>query len=1180
MDLIVGASSEAVKSLTGKLGSLLAQEYTLIAGVRDDIQYINDELASMQAFLNKLTRRGADHDEQRQDWMKQVREVAYDIEDCVDDVGHRLGAEPRGSGTLVSLQRAWYLLTTLYQRRCIAVEISNLKLRAQHVSERRTRYGVENLQGNGASSSSGLGATAPKDRLAPLPRLIGTMEPVGMDSAINELKEWFSQEKQSSQQRYLSIVGFGGLGKTTLAMALYRKFGDEFDCRAFVLASQKFHLPTVLRSLVKQFHEKQADTSQDALHGIEGWGDETLKKKLLEQLTCKRYHILIDDIWSVSAWENIRDSLPKSDKGSCVVVTTRFNSVAEACRRQQGHVHKLKQLDLESSYNLFLQIISANDLCPIRPINAGIIMKTCGGLPLAIVVVAGLIASKLKSKIDLTLDHHLVEVQEALSAELGNNLTTEGVAQIINHCYKNLPPDLKTCLLYLSTFPKGRSISRKHLIRRWIAEGFITEEHGKTAEEVAEDSLNELIGRNLIRPINNSSNGKVKSCQIHDMVLQYIVSKSSDENFITVIGGHWQTPFPSYKVRRLSVHRSDRQETEMVERMKLSHVRSLTVLETFSALHSTMPKFQILQVLDLDGCKDLSHNHQLKKICNMYQLKYLGLRRTDIDKIPKKIGRLEYLEVLDIRETNVRKLPTSFAKLQRMTHLLAGNKTNRTALTLTEEITKIAALQTLSGIEINGSSTLEEDREQSPDMVSTDTSTEDKDNTALHGPHKEARKVDLPKQLRPLEALEKLTNLKKLAIYRLVKLQAKDDELLLSAIEHLSSCSLKFLAIDDSFTGFLASSLSSSQAPPEHLYTFELSGKLSKVPGWIDRLHNLEKLTLSLTSLKTHTLAVLGSLPELFSLTFSLHAENNGSKALNTVSNALKIVRKNTLESGGKIFVLDGGFEKLKLLRFMGPVLPPLDFLQGAMPKLQRLELRFRIVECVYGLENLESLQQVFLTISSQAPEDAKGKVSQIKGLARMIREAKNSPTPKGKCLSFKHFSAPAQPSLSFLEGEMPELQRLGLSFKRGTSACTAWKTLQDCNSSQAPEDAKAKISQIKELASMIQKANNSPSPCVKGQCQISKELSYNSKILEGVNGVENRKSLQQVHIRVKQQTYESTMVKVSYNRSSVTVHIRTHKPQWWLISTMIAEGETILVTTADSRLSCTDRANINQLPI
>jgi hypothetical protein len=552
------------------------------------------------------------------------------------------------------------------------------------------------------------------------------------------------------------------------------------------------------------------------------------------------------------------------------------------------------------------------------------------------------------------------------------------VVRIINHCYKNLPPDLKTCLLYLSTFPKGRNISRKCLIRRWIAEGFVTDKHGQTAEEVAEDNFNELIGRNLIRPINNSSNGKVKSCQIHDMVLEYIVSKSGEENFITVIGSHWQTPFPSYKVRRLSVHKSDRQETELVERMKLSHVRSLTVLESFKALHSNMLKFQILQVLDLEGCKDLSSN-QLKKICNMHQMKYLSLRGTDIHKIPKKIGKLEYLEVLDIRDTNVTNLPPSVERLQRMAHLLAGNKTKRRALRLTEGITKMTTIQTLSGIEISGSLAT-----FAGIIRNAVRYAEDGDITGLQGTSKEGSKVDMPKQLRPLAALEKLTNLNKLAIYRIVKFSVKDDELLLSAIEHLSSCSLKFLVVDDNFTGFLYRSLSSSQAPPEHLYTLELSGSLFKVPEWIDRLHNLEKLTLSLTSLTTHTLVTLSRLPELFSLIFSLDAANG-------ISNILKTVQKNTLESGGKIFVPDGGFTKLRLLRFTAPVLPPLSFLEGAMPELQRLELRFRIIECVYGLENLSSLQQVFLTFSSQAPEDAKEKISQIKGLASKIRKADSS---------------------------------------------------------------------------------------------------------------------------------------------------------------------------------------------
>ncbi|RCV38960.1 hypothetical protein SETIT_8G184600v2 [Setaria italica] len=999
MDLVVGASNDAVKSLVGKLGSLLAQEYTLIGGVSDDIQYINDELASMQAFLNRL-KQEARRDEQRQDWMKQVREVAYDIEDCVDNASHRLSREPRGSGKLASLRRAWYLLHTLYARHCIATEIRNLKVRAQHVSERRTRYGVENPARQDKASDS-KEATAPFDCPAPPPQLIGTVAPVGIEHAKEKLKPWFMEAKQQStahdQPRFLAIVGFGGLGKTTLAMALYREFGDEFDCRATVLASQKFHLLTVLRSLIKQFHDHQAAASKHDIEGIEEWGQKELKELLARQLKDKRYHIFIDDIWSVSALESIRDSFPKSKNGSSIVVTTRFKSVAEACRRQQGRVHELLPLSDDNPYKLFRQIISRVPNVPTDGAKA--LLKKCGGLPLAIILVAGLVASKLRSKsddihvechhlaqkdknvgdeletnkalegndiskrldkvtvgqelknlirrskilvdeIDEKLENIMAQVSKDLGEELEKNLSTEGVTHIVNHCYYQLPADLKTCLLYLSMFPKGCLISRKRLIRRWIAEGFIAEKHGKTVDEVAEDCFNELISRNLIRAVNSSSNGKVKSCQVHDMVLEYIVVKSSDENFITVVGGHWHTPFPSYKVRRLSVQKSGRQEKETVERMKLSHVRSLTAMGSFRSLHSTLSKFQILQVLDLESCKDLSLMNQVEKICDKYQLKYLSLRGTDIERSPKKIGRLEYLQVLDIRDTNILQLPPSVEKLQHMVHLLAGSKSKRIGLTLTEGITKMMALQTLSGVEICGSSA----------------------NAA-------SAKV--------LQALENLTNLKKLTVYRLRAFSSKDNILLLSVIEHLSSCSLKFLAIDDNFTGFLDSSLNASEAPPEHLHTLGLSGKLSQVPHWISRLHNLEKLTLSLTSLTEGTLPVLGGLPELFSLIFVL---DNSAKKYPSV---LQILTKNAMESGGEIFV-PAGFEKLKLLRFVAPVLPRVSFLERAMPKLESLEMKFITAEGVYGLENLRSLRHVLLAVSSQATEVTKAKVSEIKALASM----------------------------------------------------------------------------------------------------------------------------------------------------------------------------------------------------
>ncbi|CAO2144862.1 unnamed protein product [Urochloa humidicola] len=737
--------------------------------------------------------------------------------------------------------------------------------------------------------------------------------------------------------KILAIVGFGGLEKTTMALALQRRFGEKFDTRAWVQASQKLNLASLLRSILKQVmpqqdpeHKGGSRISDGNADGIEGWSVKQLKEKLRAQLEQKSYFIFLDDVWSVSSWQNIWESLPRNQKGSSIVVTTRFKSVANACCHQQEHIYMLKPLPDVESTKLFFERINDPNPENFKETKDEIIKK-CGGLPLAIVAVAGLLTRR-----DLTDESHWKIVKESLNSDLDKNLSPEGVTQILNLCYNDLPADQKNCLLYLSIFPKGCSINRKRLIRRWISEGFIAEKDGKTVEEVAEDSFNDLISRNIVRPVEHSTNGKVKACQVHDMILEYIVSKSSEENFITVIGGHWLTPMPSNKVRRLSLHNSNPEDVkEKIENMNLSHVRSLTVFENMHHLPSYSFKSVILQVLDLEGCKNLNTN-QRDKIFKMFQLKYLSLRSTDIKKLPSEIAKLQYLETLDIRETNVTELPSSIGRLQKMVHLLGGTKSTHLALRFTEEIAKMTALQTLSGIEIS--------RGSSPDLGS----------------------------------MHNLTKLKKLSIYNLKDPHAnsnKYDEIL-PAIEYLSGYYLKSLAIDDGFTGFL-NSMDELSSPPKYLLSLDLSGKLLRVPRWIKELETLEKLTLSLTSLQTDSLQILSQLSKLFSLTFSINAKGQDSSVV-------EILQMNTMDSGGKIFVPANGFASLKLLRLLAPVMPLLSFLEGAMTELQRLELQFRISEGAYGLEYLKSLQQVHLRVSQQASEATKMKVSDIRSSISM----------------------------------------------------------------------------------------------------------------------------------------------------------------------------------------------------
>ncbi|WVZ49067.1 hypothetical protein U9M48_000448 [Paspalum notatum var. saurae] len=152
--ITVGASEATLKSLVSKLGSLLAEEYALIRG---DIQYIKDELASMQAFSvpqqpqQGRRRRQQGHDDQTEDWMKQVRDVAYDIEDCIDDFAHGHRPDPRGTGCLVAIRKTLYEIRTCSTRRDIAAQVVELKACAQQVGEHRTRYSVRDPQPSKAS---------------------------------------------------------------------------------------------------------------------------------------------------------------------------------------------------------------------------------------------------------------------------------------------------------------------------------------------------------------------------------------------------------------------------------------------------------------------------------------------------------------------------------------------------------------------------------------------------------------------------------------------------------------------------------------------------------------------------------------------------------------------------------------------------------------------------------------------------------------------------------------------------------------------------------------------------------------------------------------------------------------------------------------------------------------------
>ncbi|CAD6258182.1 unnamed protein product [Miscanthus lutarioriparius] len=869
-----------------KLDLLLASESRLRKTVKDGIGLLKQDLEEVCSALVDLSMletpslRG-------KCWMEEARELSYHIEDFVDDlmlIRTDAGAKIRSASSHRVGRLKIALLPAPPRRSTRVAKIAQLRDLLWQASERLERYQLDAC----CSSPKHMNLITQHRRA---PALYGdAANLVGIEDSRTKLIEMLTGEAEQ-QLKVVSIVGPAGVGKTTLVIEIFRELRGQFELRAFVHASRKIDMRRLLGSILSQVQPHHqlpsvASTVQSLIDSIQ------------EQLRDKRYLIVIDDLWEETAWDIVRGAFQRGNNCSRIVATTENMNVAlKCCGYMADNILKMKPLGIQDAgYLFFNRVFGSEQQCPdeLKEVSYGIIRK-CFGLPLSLIHAAGLLASIDYSE----LWYH---VHDCLCSILNRSHTAEEIQKkILNLSYNSLPRHLKTCLLYFSMYPEGYIMWKGHLVKQWIAEGFINAAGGKDREETAEGYFEELVNRGMVQPMKIVYNDEVLSCTVHHIIFDLINHNSKEEEFIAAIDYSQPITGLSTKAHRLSFRFSSAKYAKQPARITMSQLRSLG----FFGFIKCMPpivEFKHLRVLVLDfwGSHDGHMSLNLSRICILFQLRYLKISGDIMVELPAEMQGLHYLETLEI-DARLSAVPLDIVHLPSLLHLGL-----RAATKLPDGIGHIKSLSTLLYFDLGCNS---EDNIRSLGQLTNLRHLHLTCSAVLCSDH-------LKRKLIPLAfSLGKLGHLKSLT---------------------LTPDALRTAILFDISSGIFSPSIFLQRLeflPPICFF--------SRLPTRFGELHKLRILKVVVKELQGNDINNIAGLPSL--VVFSLY-----------VWTALT----------GTVIFSTMAFPALKYFKFTCGV-TSLAFQAGAMPSLRRLKLCFyahrgenhsRVLD---GIEHLVNLQEV-----------------------------------------------------------------------------------------------------------------------------------------------------------------------------------------------------------------------------
>lgn len=616
----------AVAFLLPKLYDVIQRRVVSFLDTPEEARKLHETLKFLQAFLQ-------DADEKRKEsktietWVSQVRDAAFEAEDIIDEFILKVDKKHLRDRDFIGF------LTLHCRRFQTGGKIQRINERLEKIAANRSKYGI--VASGGPSTSS-----TKTERRAPI---VEEVDVVGIQDQAKMVAKLLIGEED--RRCVVSIVGMGGLGKTTLAKKVYDHLDvkNHFECFAWVYVSQECRDRDLFMDCIKCLKS----INEDEYKRMKSMSALDLGNMLKSYLEGKRYLVVIDDIWRIEDWNSLQAFFPKEMNGSRIMLTTRNRTVAKEA--DPGcEPHMLRYLTEEEGWELLSKKAFPKGLghdCPnhLEEVGRKIVGK-CKGLPLAVVVLGGLLSTR---------DQSIYEWEKVLKSISWQWTERENaISRILHLSYSDLPYYLKSCFLHFGVYPEDSIIPVTELVRIWVAEGFIEERGDETMEEVAEDCLWELTQRSMIQVAQRSINGRIKKCRIHDLLRDLAIKEAKEDAFLHVYG-NVDSALPT-TARRLSINHHGIGKYIHLNRSS-KHLRSLYCFTEYSEwlekaelkpIHET---FKFLRVMHLDGANIKTLPGGIGDLVHLRYLLVRFMRGILMDKLPSSLSRLCNLQTLSIR---------------------------------------------------------------------------------------------------------------------------------------------------------------------------------------------------------------------------------------------------------------------------------------------------------------------------------------------------------------------------------------------------------------------------------------------------------------------------------------------------------------------------------------------------